>query len=134
MAYVVARSRGALDWFNGQPLYVRNIGKSNGLEYHHIFNQDMLYKSSLYDSKSPPDRQKVNEIANIAYLTSISNKQVGTKKPSEYLPLVLNDYPDALSQQAVPELAVLWGIERFEDFRAERRHSIAESINDFLDD
>ena len=134
MAYVVARSRGALDWFNGQPLYVRNIGKSNGLEYHHIFNQDMLYKSSLYDSKSPPDRQKVNEIANIAYLTSISNKQVGTKKPSEYLPLVLNDYPDALSQQAVPELAALWGIERFEDFRAERRHSIAESINDFLDD
>ncbi len=62
MAYVVARSRGALDWFNGQPLYVRNIGKSNGLEYHHIFNQDMLYKSSLYDSKSPPDRQKVTRL------------------------------------------------------------------------
>jgi hypothetical protein len=134
MAYVVARSHSARDWFSGQPLYVKNIGKSNGLEYHHIFNQDMLYKSGKFDSKSPQDRQKVNEIANIAYLTSLSNKQVSNQPPAIYLPGVLKNYPEALSQQVVPEQPALWDLERFDDFLAERRQRLAESINKFLDD
>ncbi|MEJ7695592.1 MAG: hypothetical protein WKF78_02810 [Candidatus Limnocylindrales bacterium] len=47
MTYIVARSRGATDWFNGVPLYQKAIGKSFGLEIHHIFPQGLLYKSGM---------------------------------------------------------------------------------------
>jgi hypothetical protein len=133
LAYVVARNRGARDWFNGQPLYAKNIGKSNGLEYHHIFNQDMLYKSGRYDSSSPQDRLRVNEIANIAYLTSAANKEVSNKPPGQYLPDVVKRYPDALRQQVVPEQPALWQLERYEDFLAHRRQMLADAMNAYLD-
>jgi len=133
MAYVVARSEGARDWFNGQPLYAKNIGKSNGLEYHHIFNQDMLYKSGRYDSAVPVHVQRVNEIANIAYLTSVGNKQVSNKPPAEYLPEVLKSYPNALKEQSVPELPALWHLDRYEDFLARRRQMLADAMNAYLD-
>jgi hypothetical protein len=42
MTYVVARSRGAVDWFNGVALYQKAIGQSFGLEVHHIFPQALL--------------------------------------------------------------------------------------------
>lgn len=132
MAYVVARAAGARDWFNGLPLYSKAIGKSNGLEYHHIFPQDVLYKM-YYDSTNYVDRQKVNEIANIAYLTSGSNKQTGNRPPLQYLPEVLSRYPEALAQQSVPENPALWAVERFEEFLAARRNLLASAINNFLD-
>jgi hypothetical protein len=132
MAYVVARATGAQDWFNGLTLYSKAIGRSNGLEEHHIFPQDLLYKSG-YDSTKPSDRQKVNEIANIAYLTTGSNKAAGKRPPSEYLPEVISRYPQALAQQSVPENPALWAIDRYEDFLADRRERLATAINRYLD-
>ena len=61
MCYVAARSKGAVDWFNGLPLYSRLVGKSNGLEYHHIFPQGVLYKKGGYSSDSVRDMSRVNE-------------------------------------------------------------------------
>lgn len=133
LAYVVARSKGARDWFNGQALYARNIGKSNGLEYHHIFSQDMLYKSGRYDSSSSQDRLRVNEIANIAYLTSASNRQVSNKPPAEYLPEVVRAYPGVLAEQSVPQQPVYWQLERYEDFLALRRQMLADAMNAYVD-
>lgn len=130
MAYVVARARGAVDWSTGLALYNDHIGKSNGLEYHHIFPQNLLYApKGRYNPNVSADRQRVNEIANIAYLTSTANKEITNKSPVTYFPWVLGKYPEALEAQSVPLNPALREVDRFEDFLVERRERLAAAIN-----
>lgn len=51
-------------------MYNSNLGKSYGLEDHHIFPQSVLYKNG-YKKKESKDRKIVNDIANRAFLTDI---------------------------------------------------------------
>ena len=90
MSYIVARANNAKDWFTGHALYKKAIGKSNGLEEHHIFPRAVLYKSG-YDTTK--DRRIVNEVANRAFLTKPANQKIGAAKPGSYLPLVQKLYP-----------------------------------------
>jgi len=133
MCYVAARSKGAVDWFNGLPLYSRLVGKSNGLEYHHIFPQGVLYKKGGYSSDSVRDMSRVNELANIAFLTKEANLKISDREPATYLPAVLGRYPDALKEQQIPDNSALWGLNRYEDFLAERRQRLAQAINQFME-
>lgn len=132
LTYVAARSRGAIDWFTGMNLYSSNLGKSFGLEDHHIFPQSVLYKNG-YDATETKQRQKVNEIANRAFLTKKANLRASNALPSHYLPQVKANYPTALRDQFIPENIPLWEVDRYEDFLAERRKIIATAINQFLD-
>ena len=132
MTYIVARSRGAVDWFQGTPLYQKAIGKSFGLENHHIFPSALLYKSG-YESTNSSHKRMVNEIANIAYLTQQANLGISDRRPEDYLPTVVAKYPDALRQQSVPESTALWSVDRFGEFLAERRRRLAEAINTYMD-
>lgn len=132
MTYVIARSRGAIDWFNGVALYQKAVGRSFGLEIHHIFPQGLLYKSG-YDSTDPAHKRVVNEIANLAYLTKQANLGISMKKPEVYLPKVLAKYPEALKQQAVPHSQSLWTIKQFEAFLSARRQLLADAINTYMD-
>ena len=132
MAYIVARSRGAVDWFNGIALYQKQIGQSFGLEIHHVFPQAVLYKSG-YDSANPAHKRMVNEIANLAFLTKQANLGISAKKPGIYLPKVVDKHPDALRQQAIPHQPALWNVATFPEFLAERRRLLAEAVNTFMD-
>lgn len=132
MCYIVARSRGAIDWFNAIALYQKQIGKSFGLEIHHIFPQSFLRKGG-YDPADANHKRLINEIANLAFLTKEANLGISAGKPEVYLPKVLAKHPDALKQQAVPQNPALWSVEKFETFLAERRRFLAEAINTFMD-
>ncbi|MGI8782169.1 MAG: GmrSD restriction endonuclease domain-containing protein, partial [Acidobacteriota bacterium] len=132
MAYVVARSRGAGDWGAGTALDQEAIGQSFGLEVHHVFPQSLLYKSK-FDSSDRSDKRTVNEIANLVFLTKQANLGISNKKPANYLPKVLEKYPDALKQQCVPHGSGLWELESFEAFLSERRRLMADAINAFMD-
>ncbi len=132
MTYIVARARGAVDWFNGVALYQKAIGKSFGLEIHHVFPQGLLYKSG-YDSSNATHKRLVNEIANLAYLTKQANLGISAKKPETYLPKVLAKYPDALKQQSIPSNTSLWQVKQFEAFLSDRRALMANAINVFMD-
>lgn len=133
LCYAAARAAGALDWFNGLPLYNKLVGKSNNLAYHHIFPQALLYKKGGFDSTNQHDINQVNEIANIAFLTEAANLKIGASDPAKYLPEVKAKYPTALACQAIPENPSLWEISRYEDFLTERRQRLANAINDFMD-
>ena len=133
MCYVTARAAGAVDWFNGLSLYTRLVGKSNGLEYHHIFPTSVLYKKGRYSSESQQDVAVVNELANIAFLTKEANLKVSNRDPASYLPSVRADHPKALKQQQVPESPALWAIDRYKDFLALRRQRLADTINTFME-
>ncbi len=132
MTYVVARSRGAIDWFNGVALYQKAIGQSFGLEIHHIFPQGLLYKSG-YDSTNAAHKRMVNEIANLAYLTKQANLGISMKKPEVYLPKVLAKFPESLKQQAVPQNPALWAVKQFDAFLASRRQLLADAINTYVE-
>ena len=131
IAYVVARSLGAVDWFTGVKLYNRNVGKSYGLEDHHIFPQSVLRKSG-YKSTEPHDKKLINELANRAFLTKKANLRASNALPSKYLPEIKAKYPKALGQQFVPTNSGLWDVENYETFLSERRKLIAANINSFL--
>jgi hypothetical protein len=133
LAYVVARSRGALDWFTGMKLYNGNLGKSFGLEDHHIFPQSVLYKNG-FDKSDSRHRKTVNEISNRAFLTKKANLRASNALPSNYLKSVQAKFKAALDAQFVPREATLWEVDQYAKFLAKRRKLMAEAINAFLDD
>jgi len=133
LCYAAARAAGAVDWFNGLPLYNKLVGKSNNLVYHHVFPQALLYRKGGYDSSNQHDINRVNEIANIAFLTEGANLKIGASDPAKYLREVKAKYSSALTHQAIPENPSLWEINRYEDFLAERRQRLANAINEFMD-
>jgi hypothetical protein len=128
-SYVLARAREARDWFSGIRLYDKAVGKSNGLESHHIFPKAVLANAG-YDASD--DRKAINELANRAYLTQKANRKIHSKSPSEYLPDIEANQPGALRAQCVPMDRSLWAPERYQDFLAARRHLLAQAMNDFI--
>jgi hypothetical protein len=112
-SYVLARARGAKDWFSGLTLYREAVGRSNGLEQHHIFPKNVLYEGS-YDSND--HRRLVNEVANRAFLTQKANRRISSSRPEHYLPDVEANHPGALRAQSVPMNLELWRVEAYEEF------------------
>lgn len=132
MTYIVMRANGARDWFNGQPLYAKNVGVVYGLERHHIFPQAVLY-SNGYSSANRVHKEMVNEIANLAFLTKQANIKISDADPLAYLKEIKNKDPEALGAQFVPMDEALWTVDKFPEFLAARRSLIAQGINDFMD-
>lgn len=130
MAYVLAKARGACDWFNGTRLGETKISTSTIIG-HHIFPQTMLYGSG-WNADNYLHRQVVNEIANRAFLSSISPSPLSSKAPIDYLPSVEEKYPGTLSAQSIPMDPALWHIDKYEEFLHERRNLLAAGINDLM--
>jgi len=129
MTYVLAKSQGAIDWFNGIPLDV-SPGGSYAIHSHHIFPKSLLYSErGGYTPENHLHKKIVNEIANRAFLTDPSNISLGNVEPSRYLSDVARKYPGALEKQFVPTDPALWELDHFEDFLAARRALIAQAIN-----
>lgn len=131
MAFIVSKSKGAIDWFNGMKLYSSPLGKTYRLEKHHIFPQALLKDLGYY---SDTERSKsVNEIANRAFLTQKANIKISKASPADYLSEIEESYPDALKAQFIPQNKAMWDLKNFESFLAMRRQLISEQINDFID-
>jgi len=126
-AYVLARARGARDWFTGLTLYSKAVGKSNGLESHHIFPKGVLRQIGI------TDRATVNEVANRAFLTQKANRKISMTQPAKYLGNVEQKFPGALRDQSVPTDEKLWEKDNFDRFLTHQRKSLAHAMNVFLD-
>ena len=130
LSFVVAKSNGAIDWFNGTKLHSVNIGEQYELERHHIFPQKVLKRAGYYETTDK--KRLVNEITNRAFLTEKANREILDTPPKDYLPEVVKRYPKALKQQFIPENEELWKVENFEEFLKQRRVLITKEINKFL--
>lgn len=129
-SYVLARARGATDWFTGQVLYNKAVGASNGLESHHVFPLGYLKKLGYTPKEFGRMR---NEVANRAFLTQQANRKISASAPSDYLADIADQRPDALMAQSIPMNRDLWTGENFELFLAERRKLLAKAMNEYLD-
>src|SRR5262249_27639103 len=126
-SYVLARSREARDWFSGIRLYDKAVGKSNGLESHHIFPKAVL-RGAGYEASN--DKQVINELGNRAFLTQKANRKISSTQPAEYLPEVEDNQPGALRAQCVPMDRSLWTADRYPEFLAARRQLLAHAMNE----
>jgi hypothetical protein len=133
MTFIMAKARGAIDWFNGVPLGMTQ-GPSYTIHSHHIFPTSLLYsEKGGYTPDNHLHKKIVNEIANRAFLTGETNLNLSNSQPADYLSQIERKYPGALAKQFVPEDPVLWTLERFEDFLAARRMLIADAINERME-
>jgi hypothetical protein len=130
MTFVLAKAKGAIDWFNGSPLDSPH-GESYAIQSHHIFPQSLLYSAEGgYDPENYLHKKLVNEIANRAFLTASENIGLGNTEPAKYLPNIEEKYPGALAKQFVPMDPALWELDRYQDFLAERRRLIADAVDE----
>jgi len=130
MSFIVAKSQGAVDWFNGLPITAK-MSKKYYMQSHHIFPSSLLYKNG-YNSENHLHKKIVNEIANRAFLTADSNISLSDTDPSEYLASIEDNFPGALTKQFIPIKPELWKIERYVDFLEARRQLIAMKINEYF--
>lgn len=126
LSRVVARSRGARDWYTGIPIFDRATGKSRGDERHYIFPKSVLLRSGF------KDRTRINAVANRAVLGRKPPRNRRNLSPDEYLAEIEERQPGALQAQAVPMRRELWKTEKFLEFLAERRRLLADAMNDFI--
>jgi hypothetical protein len=132
MMFIIAKTRSAVDWFNGSPL-----GSSHGSAYtinnRYIFPNTLLYKSGKYNAENHLHKKLVTEIANRVFLTADSGSILGNAVPSDYLTQVEQKYSGALTKQFVPTNQQFWHIEAFEDFLTARRKLIVDAINSYME-
>ena len=129
--YIMLRQRQARDWFNGISLSAISESRFT-IDRHHIFPRAFLIKNGYSQENEHHDRL-INEIANLAFITDTTNKQISDKEPSVYFPAVNKAYPDALESQLITQDESLWKVDKFESFLEERRKLIARELNVFLD-
>ncbi len=129
--YVMLKHRAAQDWYTGVSLDSPE-NKNFAINRHHIFPRALLKKQG-YSESNKIQKAIVNEIANMAIITDITNLKISDQEPSVYLPRIVSHYPTALSSQFVPADADLWKSENFELFLKRRRILIADALNLFLD-
>lgn len=122
MTYAAARARGAKDWFTGVALSKSVVGDEHRIEVHHIFPKALLNAQGV-------SRHDRDEIANLAFLGAKPNKTISKAEPEEYLETIP---ADRLKAQCVPIDRKLWRLSRFQDFLAERRRLLAESVNELI--
>lgn len=127
LLYMLTRVYDVRDWGTGVPLRSELLGKLAGLELHHIFPKNLLYKAGY----SRPD---VNALANFTFLTKATNLEVTNRDPIEYFPAYEAKHPGALASHWIPMDPELWKIQNYLDFLAERRKLLAAAANTFLDE
>ncbi len=120
--FLAFHADGATDWNkNALKISFDHSGKQNKLQIHHIFPKNRL--------RGNHERQKINDICNLAFINAKTNQTIKDKKPSVYLP---NIQTDALESQQVSTNKKLWELDKYNDFLADRRKNVAERLNKFL--
>jgi hypothetical protein len=127
LIYLLTRGNRARDWGNGLELHNQLLGYQSALELHHIFPKARLYPAGY-------SRPEVNSLANFAFLTMETNREVTDRFPEEYIPYYEERHPGTIRSHWIPDDPDLWRIDRYRDFLTARRELLAKAANDVLDD
>lgn len=122
--FLALRANGARDWTTNLVISPRHAGSADKIEFHHIFPK-------AYLKKVRPDLEAraVDDIANLAFIGSKTNKEIRDRGPHEYV----SDYAaPLLDAQLVSFAGGLDQPDQFEQFVANRRQLLADEINKFL--
>jgi hypothetical protein len=122
--FLAFRAADARDWKTNLKIGLNHAGKADAIEYHHVFP-----KAYLRRSKPEISSNLVDDIANLAFIGSETNKIISDKAPSEYKKSFSQE---VMSRQLVDLPDGSDSSEHFELFLAKRRSLIAERLNEFI--
>jgi len=126
IVYLALKARGAKDWRTQLGLSLTHHGHRHVIEHHHIFPKAQLKKKGY-------ERAEINEIANMAFISGGTNRELSARSAEEYLAEILERHGEqALESHCIPLDRELWKIESFRDFLKYRRESLAQAINEFI--
>jgi hypothetical protein len=128
--YVMLKHKGAQDWFTGVSLDSPE-DSDFATHKHHIFPKALLVRNG-YSEQNKIQNALMNEIANLAIITDVTNIKISDKEPAKYFHDVEQKYPSALVNQLIPKSSNLWFAASFLDFLKARRELLATEINQFL--
>ena len=118
---------GATDWRDQLTISLKHTGSGHKLQFHHIFPQAVLKRTGI------TEKERINDICNLSFISERTNKKISDKDPSSYLPdIVAKQGPEALSRQCIPTDPQLWLVDRYDDFLSARRELVAKRLNDFI--
>lgn len=123
LSFLVARARGAKDWWHGVAISETAVGSSFAIEYHHIHPRKTL--TGTYS------KGEINDLANLAFISATANKKISDRSPADYFPEL--EEPDELGPHFVPLDPELRVAENYRQFLATRRRLLAEAMSDLLD-
>ncbi|MDO5692343.1 MAG: DUF262 domain-containing protein [Pseudomonadota bacterium] len=127
LAYLALKHAGATDWHNGLGLSLTHQGRLHFIQWHHVIPKSLL-KEKGYEPG------EINEIANMAFITGLTNQRISNKDATQYLASVVAARgPAALISQCVPTDPALWSTSAYRDFLRFRRQALALAMNDFIE-
>ena len=122
--FLAFREDKARDWSTNLEISPKHHGRSDAIEYHHIFP-----KAYMKRTRPDVDRAFVDDIANLAFIGSDTNKKISARAPSDYK----TDFEQ--SHFANQQISFENGLDEpamFENFIEVRRRKIAQRLNQFL--
>ena len=125
LLYIMSRIRDSRDWGTGNQLRHHSLGDHSNLELHHIFPKAYLRRHGI-------SSKDANNMGNLAFQTRETNRAIGSKAPSEYMPEVATNWPGALASQWIPTDPELWHIENYHRFLDTRRRLLADTAIQML--
>ncbi len=121
--FLLFRDRGAKDWATSLQISPKHANKADKIEFHHVFPRAHLKaaRPELID-------REINDIANLAFIGSTTNKQISAKTPASYR----QDYPPAAFEAQLIDFDE-WGAGAadYEAFLEARRVAVADALNEF---
>lgn len=124
LSYLAARNEGAKDWWYGTKVSLMGR-EGHKIEYHHIHPKATI--------KNTNSKAEINDLANLAFISSRANRKIRDRSPLKYFPELLVDDDRALAGHLVPEGPDLRTADQFLDFLRGRRRLLADAMTTLLD-
>lgn len=124
--FLAFHQAGAKDWRSHLRIALDHHGSQHQLQFHHIFPKAVL-RAAGYSSRDADD------IANLAFISGKTNRQISDKTPAEYFPAYLDSAGEsAMDAQCIPTTGDLLGTHAYPEFLRVRRRQIAERLNAYI--
>ncbi|MEU3931063.1 DUF262 domain-containing protein [Streptomyces sp. NPDC029044] len=121
LLYIAALRGTARDWATNIAISDQPMNTGATIEFHHVFPRARVQGTYA--------KEEWNSLANLAFITGQTNKMISSRLPAQYMPDIASE---RLTEQWVPEEQELWSLDRFPDFLAARRRSLANVLNGLL--
>ena len=123
--FLAFREAGAKDWKSNLAIALDHRGVTHKLQFHHIFPKALL--------RGHYTTREADDIANLAFISGKTNKQILAKPPKAYFPQYIEKAgEEAFAAQCIPTDDALLDAAEYKSFLAERRKQISKRLNLYL--
>ena len=124
LLYIALVKAEADDWTG---VLIKNVGLDK-LARHHIFPKEYLEEERIVPDEPREKESFVSGLGNITFINKQINAEIGSKPPHEYL----IEYIQSIEKHFIPEDAILWNPDRFEQFKEERVRKLYNAIRGYF--